>query len=60
MHCLSTGGGGGAAAGTGGVYVTVDVLDHTGKILFIQNEITSNDMKFDRVLWGRLHVVYRN
>jgi hypothetical protein len=54
MHCLSTGGG---AAGTGGVYIMVDVSDHNGKILFTQNVIISNDVKFDRVLWGRLHVM---
>jgi len=29
MHSLSTGSG---AAGTGGDYIIVDVLDHTGKI----------------------------
>jgi len=57
MQCLSTGS---SAVGTGGVYVIVNVSDHTDKILFIQNVIVSNDVKFDRVLWGRLHVVYRN
>jgi hypothetical protein len=54
MHSLSTVVG---AAGTGGVNIIVDVLDRTGQILFTQNVVISNDVKFDRVLWSRLHVV---
>jgi hypothetical protein len=60
MHCLSTGGGGGGAAGTGGIYIIEDVSVHIGKTLFTQTVIINNYIKFDRVLWGRLHVVLRN
>jgi hypothetical protein len=47
MHCLSTGVG---AAGTGGVNIIVDVLDHTGQILFTQNVVISNYVKFDSLV----------
>jgi hypothetical protein len=57
MHCLKSGGG---AAGMGGIYIMVDVLVHIGKTLFPQNVIINNHLKFDRVLWGRLHVVWRS
>jgi hypothetical protein len=56
MHCLNTSGG---AAGTSSVNIMVDVSVHIGKTLFTQNVIINNDVKFDTVLWGRLHVVWR-
>jgi hypothetical protein len=54
MHCLSTSG---DAAGTGSIYIIVDVSVHIGKILFTQNVMINNDVKFDTVLWGGLHMV---
>jgi len=62
MHHPSIGDG---VAGTGGVYIIVDVFgpywsDRIGKKQFTQNVIISKDMQFDRVLCGRLHVVWRN